>query len=232
MAEKGSGSSGSTTVDTERVLERERTKNAHYSSVDSSEMVSLVGSGEFGEISAGEGGISIRSDDDDDHDEEASNCGASSCGEVAEDNEEEEEEDCFAETETHRDLYRHLEDDIDAALEKELDEQMEAMWDEYSNDMHAEIQNELDQALQQQLDEQFDVTYSRVEVQLEEDWDFQQEDEFEHELSSQRRYEREELEPLSTRQFTPRFQVEPSSVESINALIQQVIEKHRPKLER
>jgi hypothetical protein len=225
MVEKDSGS-GSSTADTERDLERERTKNVHYSSVgDSSEL--LVESDEFGETSAGEGGMNIRFDDHTHDEDEASVDFSCDGNETDEDNQdEEEEEDWFAER------HRHLEDDnIDAALEKELDEQMEALWDDYSNDIHVEIQNELDQALQQQLDEQLNETYnrSRVELQLEEDWDLQAEDEFEH-----IRYEREDLEPSSTRQFTRCYPVEskPSSVESINALIQQVVEKHRPTLER
>ena len=214
MVEKGSGSSGSgsSAEDAERNLERERTKNALYSSVDSSEAVNTVGFDDFGETSAGEEGNCIRVDDN--HDEEAS--GASSYDDDVEEDSEEEVEDWFAETETYRDLYRQFEEDTDAALEKELDEQMEAMWDEYSGDVHAQIQNELDQALQQQMDAQFNETYNhnRVELdlQLEDNWD--------------------ELESSSTRQPTRRFPVEHhSSVESINALIQQVVEKHRVHLE-
>jgi hypothetical protein len=219
MVEKGSGS-GRNTADTERDLEGERTKSVHYSSVDDSSQV-VVESGEFGETSAGEGGMNFRFDDDDDDEGEASIYSSFDGKGGDEDNQEDEEaEDWFAERHN-----RHLEDDIDAALEKELDEQMEA----YSNDIHAEIQNELDQALQQQLDEQLNETYNRswVELHLEEDWDLQAEDE--HRI----RCEREDLKPSSTRQFTRRFPVErkPSSVESINALIQQVVEKHRPKLE-
>jgi hypothetical protein len=241
MVEKYSGS-GSSTADTARDLERERTKNAQYSSVDSSEGINTVESGEFGETSAGEGGMKIRFGDDDNHDAEAS--GASSCDDEAEedstdDDEEEEEEDWFAETKTYRDMYSAFEEDTDAALEKELDEQMEAMWDEYSNDIHDQIQNELDQALQQQLDEQFEqlnesYSYNRVELnlRLEEDWDLQPDDECKHEHSSRYRgqHESEELlvEPSSTRRFARRFPVEhQSSVESINALIQQVADKYR-----
>jgi hypothetical protein len=219
----GSGSGRSTDADTERELERERTKNVHDSFVDSAKVVSTVGSDEVGETSAGD------FDNDEDHNEEASSC----------DDEEEEEDDWFSETETHHDLYRQFEDDTDAALEKQLDEQMEAMWDEYSDDVHAQIQNELDQALQQQIDEQFEqfnetYNYNRVEpdLQLEGNWDLQAEDEFENEYSSRLRYEREELESSSTRQSTSHFLVEHhSSVASINALIQQVVEKHQVKLE-
>jgi hypothetical protein len=242
MVEKCSGS-GSSTADTDRDLERERTKNAQYSFVDSSEGINTVESGEFGETSAGEGGTKTRFGNDDNHDEEAS--GASSCEDEAEedsaadDEEEEEEEDWFAETKTYRDMYSAFEEDADAALEKELDEQMEAMWGEYSDDIHDQIQNELDQALQQQLDEQFEhfnESYSnkRVELnlRLEEDWDLQPDDECKHEHSSRCRgqHESEELvvEPSSTRRFARRFPVEhKSSVESINALIQQVADKYR-----
>lgn len=177
--------------------------------------------------------MKIRFDDEDDHDKEASV--ASSRGYAKEDSEEEdEEEDWFSDAEAYRDLYRNLEDDMDAVLEKELDEQMEAMWDEYSVDVHAQIQNELDRALQQQLDEQFEqynYNYNREElVKLEEEWDIQ---EYEDEHNRQCQYEREELEPSPiTRRFTQHFPVEHhSSVESINALIQQVVEKHRRKLE-
>jgi hypothetical protein len=233
IADSGSGRS---TADTQRELERQRMKNVHNSFVDSAEAVNIVGSDEVGKASAGKASdMNARFDNDEDHDEEAS--GAFNC----DDDEEEidyEEDDWFAETETHRDLYRQFEDDTDAALDKQLDEQMEAMWDEYSDDVHAQIQNELDQALQQQMDEQFEqlnktYNYNRVELDphLEENWDLRPEDEFEHEYSSRFRYEREELEPSSTKQFTSRFPVEHhSSVASINALIQQVVEKHQVKL--
>jgi hypothetical protein len=236
MVEKGRGiggsgiadsGSGRSTGDTQRELERQRMKNVHNSFVDSAEAVNIVGSDD--ETSTGKGGMNTRFDNDEDHDEEAS--GASNC--------DDDEEDWFAETETHPDLYRQFEDDTDAALEKQLDEQMEAMWDEYSDDVHAQIQNELDQALQQQMDEQFEqfhetYNYNRVELDLqsEERWDLQPEDEFKHEYSNRFRYEREELEPSSTKQFTSRFPVEHhSSVASINALIQQVVQKQQFKLE-
>jgi hypothetical protein len=233
IADSGSGS-GRSTADAQRQLERERMKNVHNSFVDSAEAVNIVGSDD--ETSAGKASdMNTRFDNDEDHDEESS--GAYSCDEEEEEIDNE-EEDWFAETETHRDLYRQFEDDTDAALEKQLDEQMEAMWDEYSDDVHAQIQNELDQALQQQMDEQFEhlnetYNYNRVELdpQLEENWHLRPEDEFEHEYSNRFRCESEELEPSSTKQFTSRFPVEHhSSVASINALIQQVVEKHHVKL--
>jgi hypothetical protein len=219
MVEERSGSSSATAT---RDLELDRTKNV--SSFDSSEaVVEAVVEAEAGAVPAREGGNPFANDHDDDDDDE----GDETAGASDRDEEEYDDDDDYFE-ERRRDSY--LEDEIDAALDKELDQQMEAMWDEYSNDVHAEIQSELDRALQEQLDEHLKETYSLVERQLAEDLDRQMRDDFVYEYSS--RYDRKEQEPSSTRQFIQRFPVESSSVESINASIQQVIKRHRPTLER
>jgi uncharacterized membrane protein YheB (UPF0754 family) len=121
-----------------------------------------------------------------------------------------------------------VEDEIDQEFNRELDRQMEAMFDEYSDTVHAEIQKELDRQLDEQLEAQLQETYSQIGQELEDDLERQMQDAFDRQL---RLFDPEEAEPrldqpLPTDQ---KPQVADSSVTSINATIQRVVDKHRSK---